>query len=300
MGQIKAKNLSGSMVALVTPMSPDGQINFDQWQQLIKMHLKAGTDGIIVGGTTGESALLTTTEMHALIESAVSLCQGHDTLVIVGTGTIDPNKVKQANKQAANLGADAALVVTPYYLLLSQQALYNHFKAIADDAPLPIILYNVPNRTGIDISSETTAKLAKLDAIIGIKEAKSDMTRIEKLLKNKDFSVLSGDDHSFVAAMTKGAHGVISVAANVIPKTIKELCTLVQLGNINNAEKMNDEIKPLCDFLFHEPNPCPLKSIMHAAELIDSGIRAPLVLTEIKPNELKRQLKTIETELNTL
>ncbi len=300
MGQIQAKNLTGSMVALVTPMHSDGQINHTQWQQLIKTHISSGTDGIVVGGTTGESALLSTDEMHELVRIAVELCADHDMLVIVGTGTIDPNKVIKANQQAATLGADAVLVVTPYYLLLSQQALFNHFKTIAEASEIPIIMYNVPNRTGVDLASETTAKLAQIENIIAIKEAKSDMNRIDHLLKTKNFSVLSGDDHSFVAAMSRGAHGVISVAANVIPRSIKKLCTLVQLGNINQAESLDAEKRPLYDFLFREPNPCPLKALMAAAEMIDTGIRAPLELTDIKTNELNRHLKTIRQELNTL
>lgn len=300
MGQIQAKDLTGSMVAIITPMHADGKINLSQWRQLIKMHISCGTQAIIVGGTTGESALLTKEELNTLIGEAVKLCNESNTMVIVGTGGIDPEKVKSTNQLAHDLRADAVLVVTPYYLLISQKALINHFTDIADNSELPVILYNVPNRTGIDLSAKTTAILSKHDNIIGIKEAKSDPERFKELVKLKNFSILSGDDHSFVETMSMGAHGVISVAANIRPKTIKKLCTLVQLGNVSEAEHLNSEMKALYDLLFHEPNPCPLKAIMVEAELISNGIRPPLELSLIKKTDLKQQLKSIKQELNTL
>lgn len=300
MGQIKAKDLTGSMVALITPMHADGEINLDQWQELIKMHITCGTQAIIVGGTTGESALLTNQELSTLINTAVELCKDSNTIVIVGTGGIEPQKIKKTNQLASDLNADAVLVVTPYYLLISQKALLNHFTDIANASKLPIILYNVPNRTGIDLAAETTARLSKHNNIIGIKEALSDPERIKSLLKLHDFSILSGDDHSFVKSMSMGAHGVIIVAANIRPKTIKKLCTLVQLGNITEAEHLNTEMKPLYDLLFHEPNPCPLKAIMAEAGMISNGIRSPLELSSIKTTELKQQIKSIRQELNTL
>lgn len=300
MGQIQAKDLTGSMVALITPMNTNGEINLDQWSQLINMHISCGTQAIVVGGTTGESALLTKDELSTLISAAVALCQNSKTLVIVGTGGINPTKVKETNQLASDLNADAVLVVTPYYLLVTQKALINHFNDIADESKLPVILYNVPNRTGVDLSAETTTRLAKHTNIIGIKEAKSDTKRFQKLLKIKNFSVLSGDDHSFVKTMSLGAHGVISVAANIRPKTIKKLCSLVQLGNITEAEQLNSELTSLYDLLFHEPNPCPLKAIMAEAGIISNGIRPPLEITNMKSNSIKQQLRSISQELNNL
>ena len=190
MGQIQGKDLTGSMVAMVTPMHGDGSINFSQWQTLIDWHVKCGTDAVVVAGTTGESALLTATEIAELITAAVNVCKNTNTKVIVGTGAIDPEKVIQANQQATDLGADAVLVVTPYYLTLTQNALYAHFLTIEAQSKLPIILYNVPNRTGVDLQASTTTKLALRPNIIGIKEAKADMERIKQLVKIKDFSVL--------------------------------------------------------------------------------------------------------------
>ena len=300
MGQIQAKDLTGSMVALITPMHGDGSINYLQWQTLLEWHVKCGTDAVVVAGTTGESALLSTTEIAALIKSAVIVCQHTSTKVIVGTGAIDPDKVIQANQQAAELAADAVLVVTPYYLTLTPNALFEHFNDIAAQSKLPIILYNVPNRTGTDLQASTTAKLAITPNIIGIKEAKADMDRIKQLVKIKEFAVLSGDDGSFVEAMSLGAHGVISVAANVRPQAIKQICNHMQLGNITETEQLNDKLTSLYEFLFHEPNPCPVKAIMHAADMIDDGIRKPLILTSLKSTHINQHIKHIRQEFNPL
>ena len=298
MGQIQAKDLTGSMVALVTPMSNDGSINYAQWDQLIKWHILCGTQAIIVAGTTGESALLNRQEIDQLISHAVKLCQDSNTWVVVGTGAIDPVQVIKANHEAHQLGADAVLVVTPYYLTLTQQAMIDHFTMIAEQTALPIILYNVPGRTGNDMHANTTAELAKHPKIVGIKEAKADMERIKKLVKINNFTVLSGDDGSFVDAMSLGAHGVISVAANARPKAIKNLCDHVQLGNIAEAKQLNKELSPFYDFLFHEPNPCPVKAIMHTADMIDDGIRNPLQMTALKAADTNKHLKHIRQEFN--
>ncbi len=298
MGLLQAKDLTGSMVALVTPMHGDGSINFSQWQTLIDWHVKCGTDAIVVAGTTGESVLLKTTEVEALITAAVEACKNTNTLIIVGTGSIDPDKVIAANKHAFELGADAVLVVTPYYLTVTQNALYQHFESIATQSEIPIILYNVPSRTGIDLQASTTAKLAAKPNIIGIKEAKADMDRIKQLVKIKNLAVLSGDDGSFVEAMSLGAHGVISVAANARPQAIKRMTNDVQLGNISEAIQLNNQLTAFYEFLFHEPNPCPVKAIMHAAQMIDEGIRKPLVLTTLKPTHINQHIKSIRQEFN--
>ncbi|MGJ8662666.1 MAG: 4-hydroxy-tetrahydrodipicolinate synthase [Marinicella sp.] len=298
MRQIQAKDLTGSMVALVTPMHSDGSINYKQWKQLINWHIDCGTTALVVAGTTGESALLEASEIAELISSAVSLCQNSNTMVIVGTGAIDPNKVIAANASAQRLGADAVLVVTPYYLTLTQAALITHFTDIANQTDLPIILYNVPSRTGCDLNAKSTAILSKVKNIIGIKEAKADMQRIEQLVKINNFAVLSGDDHTFVKAMTLGAHGVISVAANVRPQAIKNMTVNLQLGSITEAEQQNTKLVTLYDLLFHEPNPCPAKALMHAANMIDNGIRKPLLLTTITTTVLNKHLKPIRQEFN--
>lgn len=301
MGQIQAKDLSGCMVAIVTPMNSDGSINLSDWKNLVQWHIKNKTDAIVVAGTTGESMLLSDEEIDLLSQSAVEMCSKNtSTKVIIGTGAVDPNKVISANKRAKNNGADAVLVVTPYYLTLTQSALYQHFNTIAKNTDLPIILYNVPSRTAVDLQSTTTAELAKIPNIIGIKEAKSDMTRIEQLVKIKNFAIISGDDGSFVEAMKLGAHGVISVAANVRPKAIKALCNHMQLGDVAQANVLNSELSPLYQYLFHEPNPCPVKSLMHHTNMISSGIRKPLVMTEIKLNQVKPFTQPIIQEFNSI
>jgi len=298
MGQLKAKDLRGCMVALVTPMNTDGSINLDEWKQLINWHTNNKTSAIIIAGTTGESALLTQAEIDTLSQIAVKLCQQTSTKVIIGTGGIDPIKVIESNRKACENGADAVLIVTPYYLTLTQHALLQHFKYIAEHSTLPIILYNVPSRTAIDLQASTTSELAKVNQIIGIKEAKPDMSRIQQLVKIKDFAVLSGDDSSFVDALKAGAHGVISVAANVRPKAIKDICNHLQLGNIFEAEQINKQLIPLYKLLFIEPNPCPVKALMHHANMLSSGIRKPLVMTELKPKQVKPFIQPILQEFN--
>lgn len=300
MGQLKAKDLTGCMVALVTPMNPDGSINISEWEQLVKWHCHVGTDAIVVAGTTGESVLLSTAEIKLLTQSAVNICQQSNTRIIVGTGTIDPEKVIEANRNALANGAAAVLVVTPYYLTLTQAALVQHFTYIAENTELPIILYNVPSRTAIDIQAQTTATLAQLDNVIGIKEAKADMQRIQQLLKVKNFAVLSGDDGTFNQAIQLGAHGVISVAANVRPKSVKGIYNQVQLGDLEAANRLNEEMTTLYDFLFHEPNPCPVKSIMHRADMLSSGIRKPLVMTKLNDSQVKPFIKSIIQEFNSI
>jgi len=300
MGQIQAKDLSGCMVALVTPMNSDNSINYSEWEKLIQWHIEIKTDAIIVAGTTGESSLLNQDEIDLLSLSAIKLCSSTSTKVIIGTGAIEPNKVIAANQRAKDNGADAVLVVTPYYLTLTQNALAEHFVYIAKNTALPIILYNVPSRTANDLQVATTAKLAKIENIIGIKEAKSDLSRIEQLVKIKNFAVLSGDDGSFMAAMKLGAHGVISVAANVRPQAIKALCNHMQLGDEAQAKHINTELSPLYDFLFHEPNPCPVKSLMHHTNMLSSGIRKPLVMTDIKTNQVKPFTQSIIQEFSSI
>ncbi|WP_223787508.1 4-hydroxy-tetrahydrodipicolinate synthase [Marinicella meishanensis] len=300
MGQIQAKDLTGSMVALVTPMHADGRINLEQWTQLIQWHISCGTQVLVVAGTTGESALLSAAEISQLIQQAAQLCHGTNTWVMAGTGAIDPAKVSAANRQAQADGAQAVLVVTPYYLTLTQRSLMHHFKQIADESPLPVVLYNVPSRTGNDLQAATTATLATHPNIIGIKEAKADMQRVEKLAKIKNFAVLSGDDGTFVQAMAHGADGVISVAANARPKAIKQMCDLMQLGQVAEAELKNAEMEPFYQWLFHEPNPCPVKAIMHEAGLMDDGIRAPLLLTHVSKSDLNKYLNPIRKEFSSL
>lgn len=298
MSKINAQDLTGSMVALVTPMDDAGQIDFEQWEQLIHWHVLARTDALIVAGTTGESAMLKESEFEELIRTAVQICKKHDIKIIAGTGAISPDAVHHKNKLAYQLGADAVLVVTPYYIRVTQQALVTHYQSIADESPLPVILYNVPGRTGMDIDTATSQQLAKHDNIIGIKEAKVDMDRISRLSQLNDFAVLSGDDDSFVAAMKAGADGVISVAANVRPKAIKAICSAMQLGDTAQAESIDESLKATYQLMSAEPNPGPVKSALMACDVIGTGIRKPLTTMKLSGQSYAATLAAIREEYN--
>ncbi len=296
MATITSQDLTGSIVALVTPMNEDGSINFTQWKDLINWHIRAGSDGIVVAGTTGESAMLQESEYEELIRTAVQITQKSDIKVIAGTGAISPATVSHKNAIAHHLGADAVLVVTPYYIRVTQPALIEHYQIIANDSPLPIILYNVPTRTGMDITTEATTILAKHDNIIGIKEAKIDMDRISRLSKIKDFAVLSGDDDSFLTAIQQGADGVISVAANIRPHTLKSICSAIQLGDDIQAQNINNSLQPIYKLLSAEPNPGPVKSALMACNIIGTGIRKPLTRMNISGQSYNPILNSIKEE----
>ena len=267
------------MTALVTPMSKDGTIDFDQWQSLVKSQINAGSQAIIVAGTTGESALMNHQEFSQLLSLAVACCKNTSTAVIAQTGTISTDTVIKYNQTASKLGAQAVLVVTPYYIRTTQKGMFNHFTGIADTSDLPVILYNVPSRTHNDLAVETTAELSKHPNIIGIKEASPEDDRITRLCKTviDDFAVLSGNDDTFRRSMQQGASGVISVASNVRPMAIVEICQLMRQGDVNTAKKRDSELVQLYNMLSYQPNPIPVKYLLHQAQQINDGIRSPLV-----------------------
>jgi len=298
MKQLTAQDLYGSMVALATPMRTDGSIHYPQWDALIRWHLRSGTRALIVAGTTGESAMLSTDEFTQLIQRAVDICAGTETHVIAGTGAIEPDKSIMLTQLAAQHGAQAALVVTPYYIRIGQQALITHYQRIADTASIPLILYNVPSRTTLDLAASTSLKLAEHDNIIGIKEAKPDMQRVKKLAAGgtDGFVVLSGDDETFLQAMQSGARGVISVAANVRPQMINRICHAQLLGDAPTADGLDRELAHLYQLLFIEPNPIPVKWLLHRAGIIDDGIRAPLQWLDEPKISWKNELNKIKQE----
>lgn len=292
----KISALAGAMVALVTPMNAEGEIDWQEYQKLLDWHINLKTPAVIIAGTTGESALLSTAETEQLWSIAAQRCANTETLVVAGTGAISPRQVMANNKQAAACGADLVLVVTPYYLRLTQSALRDHFWDIADTSPLPVLLYNVPSRTGNDLQTKTTQALAKHPNILGIKEAKADMERITVLAKIDGFVVLSGDDESFCRAMQHGAAGVISVAANVRPRTLQQICHALALGDINKACQLDQSLQPLYQLLAQEPNPGPIKAVMNAAKMLSSGIRRPLQLMSLNQAQRKQHIAAIEQE----
>ena len=268
--------LSGSITALATPFTSAGDIDFPEWRRLLQAQLDAGTQGVIVAGSTGEAAALFDEEYDALLASAVEFLGGRMP-VLAGTGHSNTAKTILANRRAAALGADAALVVTPPYVRPTQSGLLAHFRAVADEGGLPVILYNVPGRTGCDLAPETTGELSLHPNIVGIKEARAEAARMEDLLpcRRDGFAVLSGDDPTAVRAMLAGADGVISVASNVVPATFRRLCDLARGGDVAGAEALDTRLYALYHFLGVEPNPIPVKALL-TLNGIGHGLRLPL------------------------
>jgi 4-hydroxy-tetrahydrodipicolinate synthase len=266
----------GSIVAIVTPMLDSGEVDEDSYSRLLDWHLSHGTDGVVVLGTTGESATLTQTERKRLIEISIDQVRGRIPL-IVGTGSNATAVTIHQTQQAKELGADAALIVTPYYNRPVQEGLYQHFKAIAEAVALPQILYNVPGRTGCDLLPETVARLGNLSNIVAIKEAVNDIERVKQLLAIEcALDVLSGDDGSALQALSVGAKGVISVAANVAPKQFHEMCAAALSGDVEQAKAIDQRLRALYQALSLESNPIPVKWALMSMRMIAGGIRLPL------------------------
>ena len=275
--------LQGSFVALVTPMSPDGELDFQALEALIEWHIDSGTNGIVAVGTTGESATVSVSEHIEIIKKTVSIVRGRIP-VIAGTGANSTAEAIDLTQTAASIGADYALIVTPYYNKPNQEGLLQHFTKIADSVNIPQILYNVPSRTACDLKPETVTSLANHPNIVGIKEALDDKERLAELVSisqniidQKHFSVFSGDDPTFNMFMANGGDGVISVAANIIPKYIARICSLNLGKQFNEAQELDLSFKNLYELLFIESNPMPVKWILHKMDKIQSGIRLPLV-----------------------
>ena len=275
--------LQGSFVALVTPMQSDGSLDFQALEALIEWHIESGTNGLVAVGTTGESATVSVSEHIEIIKKTISFAKGRIP-VIAGTGANSTQEAIYLTQAAASIGADYALIVTPYYNKPNQEGLLQHFTKIADAVDIPQILYNVPSRTASDLIPDTVIKLANHPNIIGIKEAVDDSKRLAELLlisqkmsHQKNFSVLSGDDPTFNSFMANGGNGVISVAANIIPQHIAKICSLNLSKQFNEAEKLDLNFKNLYELLFVESNPMPVKWMLHKMGKIDSGIRLPLV-----------------------
>ena len=269
--------LIGSLVAIVTPMSDDGNIDYSAFKKLIDWHVESGTKGIVVAGTTGESATLTVDEHTALIEAAVAHAAGR-VPIIAGTGANSTTEAIELSSHAKRVGASYSLSVVPYYNKPSQEGLYLHFRTIAEAVDIPLILYNVPSRTVADLANETVFRLAEIENIIGIKDATADMGRGSELISNtpEDFAVYSGDDASFLPLMMLGSQGVISVTANIVPKQMQEVCDAVQSRDFELAKKINERLLMLHTNLFVEANPIPVKWGLKRMGRIGEGIRLPL------------------------
>lgn len=270
--------LQGSLVAIVTPMHDDGALDIDTLRALIDFHVKEGTDGIVIVGTTGESPTVNFDEHCLLIKTAVDHCAGRIP-VIAGTGANATSEAIELTQQAKLLGADACLLVTPYYNKPPQEGLYRHYRAVAEAVDIPQILYNVPGRTACDISNDTVLRLAQIPNIVGIKDATGNMERGGDLIARApaDFAVYSGDDASGMSLMLMGGRGVISVTANAAPRLMHELCVAAMAGDAIKARQINTRLLALHQKLFVEANPIPVKWVLQQMGLIQSGIRLPLV-----------------------
>lgn len=280
--------LQGSLVAIVTPMTPNGELDIPALNRLIEFHIDQGSDGIVIVGTTGESPTVDFDEHCLLIKTAVSQVAGR-VPVIAGTGANATKEAIMLTQKAKALGADACLLVAPYYNKPTQAGLYQHFLAVADAVDIPQIMYNVPGRTGCDISNETAIKLAAHKNIVGIKDATGGIERGTDLLLRapKDFAIYSGDDATSLSLMLLGGHGVISVTANIAPKLMHEMCVAALKGDAMTARAINAKLFQLHQTLFVEANPIPTKWLLQHMGYIQSGIRLPLVtLSEVHHNAL--------------
>ncbi|MFJ1340878.1 4-hydroxy-tetrahydrodipicolinate synthase [Pseudomonas caricapapayae] len=282
--------IAGSMVALVTPMDAQGRLDWDSLSKLVDFHLENGTHAIVAVGTTGESATLDVDEHIKVIEFVVKQVSGRIP-VIAGTGANSTSEAVHLTRNAKNAGADACLLVVPYYNKPTQEGLYQHFKHIAEAVDIPQILYNVPGRTSCDMQAETVIRLSTVPNIIGIKEATGDLKRAKAILDgvSKDFIVLSGDDPTAVELILLGGKGNISVTANVAPREMADLCEAALEGNAEKARAINEKLMPLHKDLFIEANPIPVKWALVEMGLMQKGIRLPLTWLSESCHDTVRQ-----------
>lgn len=283
--------ITGSLVALITPMLESGEIAWEALENLLAWHIEAGTDGIVAVGTTGESATLGFDEHKKVVSQCVTWARGRIP-IIAGTGANNTLEALELTESALASKADACLLVTPYYNKPTQAGLFAHFKKIADSVAIPQLLYNVPGRTGCDLADETALKLAEVSNIVGIKDATGDLNRAKALIDGApaDFAVYSGDDPTAVELMLYGGHGNISVTANVAPTAMAELCKLAINKEADAARALNTKLDPLHSALFVESNPIPAKWALHEMGRAPAGIRLPL--TPLDPT-YRAELKSV-------
>ncbi len=288
--------ITGSLVALVTPMNPAGELDWDGLDKLVDFHIEAGTDAIVAVGTTGESATLDHQEHCKVIKHVVDRVGGR-IAVIAGTGANSTTEAIDLTQAAKDAGADACLLVTPYYNKPTQEGMYQHFKTLAETVDIPQILYNVPGRTAVDLLPETALRLAEIDNIIGIKEATGDLERAKQYVTQapEGFAIYSGDDATALELILLGGHGDISVTANVAAKQMADMCHLALAGKADEARAIDRQIDHLHRDLFVESNPIPVKWALHQMGLIDTGIRLPLLpLSENYRSRIHESLKAAE------
>jgi 4-hydroxy-tetrahydrodipicolinate synthase len=288
----------GSMVAIVTPMNEDGSLDHTSLENLIEFHIENKTDVIISVGTTGESATLDFDEHSEVIKSTLAIVNKRIP-VIAGSGANSTSEALQLTQRSKELGADACLLVTPYYNKPTQKGLYAHYKKIADEVSIPQILYNVPGRTSVDMLPDTVYDLSSHPNIIGIKEASGDLERSKEILEkcSGNLSIFTGDDKTSARDIGLGFRGNISVTANIVPLDMHNMCKLASEGNSDDAQKINTKIETLHDNLFIESNPIPVKWALNKMGLIKKGIRLPLVWMDEK-YESKLEKSLIDAGVN--
>lgn len=282
----------GSFTAIVTPLK-NGKIDRDGLKDLIEFQIANGIDGIVPCGTTGESATLTTKEHNQVVDLTVQIVNGR-IHVIAGTGSNSTDEAVELTRHAKKAGANAALLITPYYNKPTQEGLYQHFKKIAEEVDIPIILYNVPGRTSVNMLPETTARLAEIKNIVGIKEATGSLQQVSETIKlcGDDFSVISGDDSNTLPIIAAGGKGVISVTANIAPGKIAALCKACLDGNFTKARKLHYELLDLNNIMFIETNPVPVKTSLSLMGKITGELRLPLTpMNNSNLSKLKDVLK---------
>ena len=268
----------GSLVALATPFDSNNQVDYASLKGLIEFHVSEGTDGLVIAGTTGEAATLNRDEHTELVARSVEFVGGR-LPVIAGTGSNSTRQTINMSQCVSETGVDALLVVVPYYNKPMQEGMLQHFTAIADAVPRPVLMYNVPGRTVADMQAETVARLAEHDNIFGIKEATGDIDRlhqIQALVDDKNFMLYSGDDFTALEFLKEGGHGIVTVSGNVVPAAIARLCSLVAEGAFDEAKEIDNSLQPLNDALFAESNPIPVKWALSQMGLIPPHLRLPL------------------------
>ncbi len=278
--------IQGSIVALVTPMDSQGAVDFDSLARLIAFHIEQGTDSIVAVGTTGESATLSETEHCQVIKFVVDNVAGRIP-VIAGTGSNSTSEAINLTRHAKELGADACLIVTPYYNKPTQEGLYLHYKAIAEAVEIPQILYNVPGRTACDMLPETIGRLAKIPNIVGVKEATGDLTRVAKIrdLTSAEFAIYTGDDASSREFCLLGGNGSITVTGNVAPRLVHEMIMASIHGEIEKSSEIDKKLDALHRDLFIQANPIPVKWAIVEMGLMQKGIRLPLTWLTLECEE---------------
>ncbi|TEU27765.1 4-hydroxy-tetrahydrodipicolinate synthase [Acinetobacter seifertii] len=289
----QAQTIQGSIVAIVTPMLKDGGVDWKGLEKLVEWHIEQGTNSIVAVGTTGEASTLSMEEHTQVIKEIIRVANKRIP-IIAGTGANSTREAIELTKAAKDLGADAALLVTPYYNKPTQEGLFQHYKAVAEAVELPLILYNVPGRTGVDLSNDTAVRLAEIPNIVGIKDATGDVPRGKALIDalNGKMAVYSGDDETAWELLLLGADGNISVTANIAPKAMSEVCAVAIAKDEPQAKTLNNKIANLHNILFCESNPIPVKWALHEMGLIDTGIRLPLTpLAEQYREPLRNALK---------